>query len=211
MMIPRILHQIWVGGPVPHRFSDYMRSWTKHHPQWEYVLWTDRNLPELRNRSTYDRAHTIVPRDAVGQFRADILRYEILHRYGGLYADMDTMALRPVDEAIGDHRAFAAAEDENWVGNTYLACVPGHPVMAELISGIPASVRRNRRRRPNRITGPRYLTPIWQRYNCYVAPREHWYPFSYSDVKNSAVPSEYGDAYAMHSWDHTRRVMEARR
>ena len=47
-LIPRILHQIWLGGsPIPEEFLEFSAGWRRHHPHWEYRLWTDRRLPRL--------------------------------------------------------------------------------------------------------------------------------------------------------------------
>lgn len=209
-MIPTTIHHVWVGGPLPDHLAAYVGSWDRHHPGWEHRLWTERDLPPLQNHDLYDRAPELVPVDAIGQLRSDIARYEILLTYGGLYVDCDTEALRPVDESLAGHDAWAAAEDANWVGNTYLACTPGHPVMRALVDGLAASVARNAGRRPNRMTGPRYLTPIWRAHGCHIARQRDWYPYSYADVKRGTVPASYGNAYAAHHWDHTRRVLAAR-
>lgn len=210
-MIPKIVHHIWVGSTLPLHLAACIDTWRDNHPGWEYCLWTETNLGWLKNRDLYDAAPSLVPRDAIGQFRADIARYEILRKHGGLYTDCDTTSLRPMDDLLEGRDAFAAAEDDNWVGNTYLACTPEHPVMQELVEGIPASVKKRRGKRPNWLTGPRYLTPVWQKHNAFVAEQRLFYPYSYSDVKNGTVPSDFGDAYAVHHWEHTRSVLQARK
>lgn len=212
-MIPQTIHQIWVppGQDIPAQYLQGIRSWLDMHPNWDYKLWTDEDLHWLTRRDLYNQALELVPSDAVGQFRADIARYEILLRFGGLYVDIDTVCLRPVGEALVGHNEFAAWEDQNWVGNTYLGCTPGHPVMEKLVAGLRDSVRRaNGHLRPNRLTGPRYLTPIWLGEGCHVAPQHLFYPYSYSHVKAGTVPNEYHDAYTVHLWGHTRALMNRR-
>jgi hypothetical protein len=41
--IPKIFHWVWVGGggPIPAKFADYMESWRKNHPDWQFIVWTD--------------------------------------------------------------------------------------------------------------------------------------------------------------------------
>lgn len=212
-MIPHKIHQIWVppGEDIPAQYLKGIQSWWDHHPDWKYKLWTDNDLKWLAHRDLYDRAPELVPADAVGQLRADIARYEILLRHGGLYVDIDTVCLKPLDEALAGHDEFAAREDPHWVGNTYLGCVPDHPAMAQLVAGLRSSIRRAYGRiRPNRLTGPRYLTPVWMWHECYVAPQHLFYPYSYSHVKAGTVPTDYGDAYTVHQWGHTRSLMKAR-
>jgi inositol phosphorylceramide mannosyltransferase catalytic subunit len=210
MAIPRIIHHVWVGSPVPDEPAAWMESWRRLHPTWVHRLWRDDDLGWLTHRDLFDRAPGLVPVDAVGQLRADIARYEILARHGGLYVDCDTEALRPVDEVLTGVEVWAAMEDDRWVGNTYLASTPGHRVMQALVSGIPGSVRRRAGQRPNTMTGPQYLTPLWRSYRCPVSASRRWFPYSYRDVRNGTVPTAFGDAYAVHHWQHTRDLLEAR-
>lgn len=175
-------------------------------------MWGDEDLRWLEHRDLYEAAPELVPADAVGQLRADIARYEILAKHGGLYVDADTVALRPVDTALAGHDTFAAAEDPTWIGNTYLGSTPGHPAMLELVAGLRTSIARaDGRLRPNRLTGPQYLTAVWCRNSCHVAPTRLWFPYSYRHVRRGAVPTSYGDAYAVHRWEHTRDLQGSRR
>lgn len=211
--IPRIMHHIWIGDPMPAHLADNITAWADMHPDWDMKLWTEREIDEigLHNQALYDQAEKIVPRDAVEQFRADIVRYELLALFGGMYADVDTRPLRSIEPAIAGHHEFAAREERTWIGNAYLAAVPGHPIMQALIAGMPANVRRLRGKRPNKMSGPQYLTPVWNRHHGHVAPRDQWYPFSYIDVKRGTVPDIFGtDVYAVHEWFHTQRVLASR-
>jgi mannosyltransferase OCH1-like enzyme len=210
MAIPRIIHHVWVGSPVPDELATWMESWRRLHRSWVHRLWRDDDLGWLTHRDLFDCAPDLVPVDAVGQLRADIARYEILLRHGGLYVDCDTEALRPVDEVIAGVDVWAAMEDTRWVGNTYLAATPGHEVMRALVSGIPASVRLHAGKRPNVMTGPQYLSPLWRSHRCPVSAPRRWFPYSYRDVRRGTVPTDYGDAYAVHHWRHTRDLQASR-
>lgn len=207
-MIPRHLHVIWVGPPMPTDLAANLTEWRRLHPAWDVTVWGDDDLAWLQHRDLYDQADRLVPRDAVGQFRSDIARYEILRRHGGLYVDCDTHPLRPVDDALDGLDAFAAAENRRFVGNTYLGCTPGHPVMAELVDRTRASIAANRGRRPNWMTGPRFLTPIWLRHGCHVAPTEQWFPITYQQARSGRrVPATFPpDVYAAHEWRHVRQA-----
>jgi len=90
--IPKIIHQIWIGGPVPQEFKDFMQSWRDAHPDWEYRLWTDEDVKTfgLYNQTFYDRS------DNYG-VKSDILKWEIIYRYGGLYVDTDYECLQSFD------------------------------------------------------------------------------------------------------------------
>jgi mannosyltransferase OCH1-like enzyme len=213
LRIPKIMHHIWIGGPMPSHLSANIRAWADMHPDWDMKLWTEREIDDigLQNQALYDQAVKIVPSDAVEQFRADIARYEILAYFGGMYTDVDTRPLRNIESALDGHSEFAAREDRTWIGNTYLAATPNHPIMQEIIARMPANVHRLRGRRPNKLSGPQYITPIWNRHNGHVAPQRQWFPYSYIDVKRQTVPDTFAeDVYAVHGWDHTRRVLASR-
>lgn len=211
--IPKIMHHIWIGDPMPSHLRANCAEWGRLHPDWDMKLWTEAEIDEigLQNRALYDQAEKIVPADAVEQFRADIVRYEVLALFGGMYTDVDTRPLRNIEPALAGHHEFAAHEDRTWVGNTYLAAVPGHPIMQALVAGLPANVHRFRGKRPNKLSGPQYLTPVWNRHHGHVAPQRLWFPYSYIDVKRQTVPETFAaDVYAVHGWDHTRRVLASR-
>lgn len=208
------LHFIWIGSELPERFANNVAEWKRLHPTWECSVWTDAELDyhSLENRALYDQAEKLVPRDAVEQFRADVARYEILYQCGGFYADIDTRPWRNIEPALAGHELFAAAEDRTWIGNTYLGATQRHPALAELVRKLPGNVQQHHGRRPNKLSGPQFLTPVWRKHGGHVAPSRKWFPYSYTHVKHDAIPRDFGrDVYAVHQWDHTRRVLEARK
>lgn len=212
-LIPKIMHHIWVGAPFPSHLSANIHAWARMHPDWDFKLWTEREISDigLQNQALYDQAEKIVPRDALEQFRADIVRYELLALFGGVYVDVDTRPLRNIEPALAGHHEFAAREDRTWIGNTYVGAIPGHPIMRDIIAGMPANVHRFRGKRPNKLSGPQYITPIWNRHHGHVAPQRQWFPYSYIDVKRQTVPESFAeDVFAVHDWDHTRRVLASR-
>jgi mannosyltransferase OCH1-like enzyme len=210
--IDKTFHFIWFGKPMPQHLRDNILAWAAMHPDWKMCLWTESNLPKLRNQDLFDNAKDIVPADAVNQFRADLARYELLYDMGGFYADVDTRPLKRIDSELAGHEVFAAMEDRNYVGNTYLGSVPGHLIFREIVGAIPASVKGGKGKRPNVLTGPKFLTPIWKRRGGYTAQSHLFYPYSYTDLKNGTVPTDYHpDAVAVHEWFHTATVLEARR
>lgn len=208
-MIPRTIHQIWLGSPVPTKFLANMVAWQDLNPGWKYQLWTA-PPPNMYNEDLYWDAPMYVKPDAVWQMRADLLRYEILYREGGFYADTDTAPLRPIGDLLDGRREFAVAESQEFIGNTYLASEPGNPIFEVLIKDQKHNADKYRCAAAGVVTGPQYLTPIWSTMGGHVDHRtELWFPYSWEHVrryqeKNVAIPE---DAYAIHGWEHsvTRR------
>jgi mannosyltransferase OCH1-like enzyme len=197
-VIPKIVHHIWVGDPMPDCLEGHVETWRRLHPDWDHIMWRD--FDWLTNQHLYDTAEEITPH--VGQLRSDLARYEILHTYGGVYVDTDMEALRPIDDRMGVE-CFAGWETDGvWVNNAVLGCVPGHPLMADLIAAAPGSVARNAGARPNRMTGPHLLTPLARKHGITVHPASVFYPYHFSEIGRRV---DYGDAYAAHHWANQRK------
>jgi hypothetical protein len=140
-MIPRIIHQIWLGGPVPPVWAAMASSWQEFHPSWEYRIWSDadgRPFVET-NYSEFLRVY-----DSFSYLiqRADALRYLLLHRFGGVYADLDIECLRPIDTLLDGKGALVVMEPDihaaergiaPYLSNAFIASTPGHPLMGALL------------------------------------------------------------------------------
>ena len=202
-MIPRIIHQVWVGGPMPDHLRGYVDTVKQVHPKWEHRMWTDSDFDGwLANQDVFDRAHDIAP-GSEGQLKSDVARYEILHRFGGVYLDTDMECQHPLDGLLGV-TAFAAWELQNiWVGNTVLGSVPGSRFTETLIRRLPASVRRNAGNRPNRMTGPHFVTPIARHSDVVIHPQEWFYPYEWNRLEGG--DESFPDALCVHHWENQRK------
>ena len=156
-VVPRILHQIWLGDrELPEEFAAYRETWRTHHPAWEHRLWAEDNLPSgLRRPEVYERLR--VPAE-----RSDILRLEVLWLFGGVYVDTDFECLRPLDPVIEELDFFTAPLKPNgWVNNAFIGSVAGHPILDRALNEL----------RPREFhgydkhgTGPRFLDTLLQDY-----------------------------------------------
>lgn len=201
-MIPRIFHFIWVGDPMPDRLRRYVGTWQDIHPDWDLWMWDESTLGWLTNIDLFHHADNYT--NSPGQFRSDIARYEILHRYGGVYVDCDFEARKPID-ALRDHPAFAAWEvDDVWVNNAILGSVPGHPVWQELIDALPANVDRTLGKRPNVMTGPQFITGHFDgRDDVAIYPAAMFYPYLHSELHRR--DEDFPEALAVHRWQNAMK------
>lgn len=202
-MIPKVIHRLWLGGPEPEWTRPFRATWDR--PGWKVVDWDERRLeqmPPLVNQDVFDRAEKIAP-DHVGQLRSDVLRYEILWRYGGVYVDTDLECLKPLDPLL-DVACFAGWEvQDRWVGNTILGAVPEHPFIGKLIGGL----RGVKPGRPNRITGPHHVTRTHRATpGLTVYPQGHFYPYGWDEIRENGPGGDWpDDAFTVHHWANQRR------
>ncbi|MFC1845761.1 glycosyltransferase, partial [Candidatus Dependentiae bacterium] len=125
---PKIIHQICLEDQFPAAFVPYQQSWKDNHPEWQYKLWTKKDVAqlELRHRRLFDAQMT----DAE---KIDILKYEILYKFGGLYVDMNVESVKPFDILADNYDLFCALgpldEDVLHVETAVLGSAPGHTIM----------------------------------------------------------------------------------
>jgi len=83
--IPKIIHQIWIGNrQIPLVLEKYQKTWREQNPDWEYKLWTNE---EVKNYTfvSEDLKFLFAQALTMGE-RVDVLRYDILYQYGGIYS-----------------------------------------------------------------------------------------------------------------------------
>ncbi len=136
-VIPKIIHQIWLGPKTPPAiFKKSQESIQKLYPDWEYKLWTDADVSHLGlyNQKYYDLS------DNFGA-KADILRYELLYRYGGIYLDVDFICKKPFDRLLY-YDLFVGIQPIDCVAhicNCIIGSIPGQSVLNDCVISLGES------------------------------------------------------------------------
>jgi inositol phosphorylceramide mannosyltransferase catalytic subunit len=204
-LIPRTIHTIWLGGHPPAELQRFVETWKQHHPSWQHRHWTDPADVVIRNRALIEKAEQYVPRQSMGQFVSDVMRYEILERHGGVYIDCDMECRTSFDLLLAGRECFAGWEVQGqWIGNAILAASPAALFVQRLIEMLPWSVDANRGKRPNVSTGPQFLTKQYRGHEdeLYVYPQSFFYPAPWSSYERST--EEWPNAMAVHHWWNQR-------
>jgi mannosyltransferase OCH1-like enzyme len=103
-----------------------------HHPDWEFRSWREADLAWLHNGALFDKATSYAQ-------KADIARYEIVERFGGVYLDVDVECLRPIDEVMKDLDFLGARQPGGSMATCMFGAWPGHPLLHAVIARIPVS------------------------------------------------------------------------
>lgn len=210
--IPKIIHQIWLGSPFPEKYRAFQETWQKHHPDWEYRLWTDEDLEqfELVNRELYDAALNY------GE-KSDIARYEILYKFGGLYVDTDFECVQPLDLFHRCYDFYIGIQplDTNFVqlGIGLIGSVPGHPVLKCCID----NMAKNAAYYPQIIqkTGPIYFTRVFElvapllQDRTVALPATYFYPKGYTQKDADETLWRRPESFAVHHWEGSWLKKEA--
>ena len=211
-MIPKVFHRIWVGKPMPEHYKKYEDDWLRLNPGWAVRTWGDDDLRWLQNQQLFDDASKYAKPDAIGQFKSDVARYEILYRFGGVYVDCDVEPRKPFESLI-DVKGFAGWEQQNqFVGNTVMGSEPGNPFFLAMMDTITGTAKANSGKAATWMTGPRIVTQVYNQWtdksDLVTYPQEYFFPYSYLDLRTQGEPSlkDYSEAYSVHHWGHQREL-----
>ena len=179
--IPKIIHQIWIGpNAVPWKWiNSFRQKFLSEYPGWTHYLWTEKEIGqlELENQAAYD-----AEKEFCG--KADILRYELLYRFGGIYIDADCSWLetRDLSDLIEqtNHTGFFAAVEcekcpENGLANGVLGSSKKNPVAKMLIKQL-GQIYFECHQAPFMKTGPWLLDQVCSGLDITIFPSYYFYP-----------------------------------
>ncbi len=190
--IPPTIHRVWLGGkPIPEEHERFGGTFARHHPDWEMRLWTEEDLPELEiGEWERERART-------HSELANLARYEILHRHGGVYVDTDVECKRPLTPLLRGIDAFAALEVPGGIGTAILGSIAGHPVYAQAVR-LARQTLGTGVHSPD-ANGPRFLSLlVEQQQNVAIFGAKLFYPYLWDELERRH--ETFPDAYAVHHW-----------
>jgi len=190
MLIPTVFHRIWLGSrPLPHKFRAFGDTWRRHHPDWTVKLWTDSHLDRLDLPVFFYQARNDTE-------RADILRYVLLYRYGGVYIDTDFECRRPIGRLLEGLSAFAAYQMPENVAIGILGCTPNHPALQAAVERLPSRVAELTF---PESTGPPFFTELVTKFpEVRLFEPSLFYPYLWTEMHRQ--DEEFPDAYAVHHW-----------
>jgi mannosyltransferase OCH1-like enzyme len=179
--IPKILHQIWLGGPIPNGYLPLIEKWKNNHPDWEFRLWGDEDIKEfdLDKDEIYNKISNLGS-------KSDVLRYHIVNKYGGVYTDTDFVSLKSFNPLINYNffsGGFSILDHQNGdpeIYNGLFGSVPNHPILHQCIKNVYSSLNQSS---ILESTGPRFFTDMifkiinGEEKDVVFLPLSYFYPF----------------------------------
>lgn len=162
--LPMFLHQTWKSELMKQDYMNSFDNWSKLHPGFLHVLWTDEDNDLLVSTwfPQYLASYKWLP---IIIQKTDFVRLMYLYRYGGIYADMDYVAYQALPPLLPQLCGFMAVQspfslNEN-LQNSLMISSPGHPLVFEALEIINQTVidLKSRQKYPllnlnNKFTGP---------------------------------------------------------
>jgi hypothetical protein len=190
--VPRIIHQTFYDRKLPPQLQANVERLRAANPGWEYRFYDDADVAAFIQEHYPPLVWQYFQRiDACyGAARADLFRYLLLYKVGGVYLDIKSSATRPLDSVIrpgdrfllsqwlhndeerqawGTHheiRHIPGGEYQQW----HIVCAPGHPFLKAVLETVLSNIdlydphlHETGKRGVLRVTGPIAYTLAIQR------------------------------------------------
>lgn len=136
MTIPKVLNFVWLGSELPFKFKRMIDTWTLHNPSYVIRVWND----ELANSFMADKCLKSVY-DCTANYgkKSDVLRYEILLHFGGLYIDIDYECVQALTFLNDRACSFFCGMSNTGVveiNNGIIGCTANHPLMQSIVNSV---------------------------------------------------------------------------
>jgi mannosyltransferase OCH1-like enzyme len=136
-----IIHRIWLGdGEIPPHVRPWFPSEQIGFPGWTVRWWREDDLAQVAEAAIC--GHLLMRRDLGVGLRADILRYELLRQFGGVYVDVDFEFFRAMDEIMLEDCMHVGFERGRVASNALIASPAGFGFWEFMLRRIRAVVTR---------------------------------------------------------------------
>lgn len=127
--VPKVIWLLWLQGwdQVPDMVQACRTSWTNRNPGWKVWLLDQAMLDTFIPSTQLKRIMSSnAPREAL----SDLVRLELLHRYGGVWADATTICAKPLDDWLDEYTregffAFDRPRPDRMISTWFLAAHKG--------------------------------------------------------------------------------------
>lgn len=177
-MIPKTIHLIWLGSDLPEKFKYTVSEIKRINFDYNIIEWTDSNI-----NFRLDNQHLFEQTQNLGS-KSDILRFEILKKFGGIYMDYDFLQIKKFDELL-EYDFFVGSGDDETVWNSIVGSIPDHVIVNDFLNGLkdaqPVGLGKHNITNVMETTGPNYLTRVFLKYKklngVKIFKKNYFFPF----------------------------------
>ena len=146
--IPRLIWQTSRSLTLSDRANATVSTWIANNPTWKHMIATDDDMDIFFRTKFPPNVYEAFSKLPLGVMKADTFRLAVMYYYGGIYADVDTECVRPIDEWVGPAQtegctAIVAMESYNSFANWAFAAAPRHPVFKRALDRVVENVEQD--------------------------------------------------------------------
>jgi hypothetical protein len=122
MAIPKKIWQTcnFEEKDIPDYIDSMRHSWTAMNPGWEYQYMSEKDCIEFLDGHYGAKRADAYKKLVKGAYKGDFWRWHCIARFGGVYADIDTECVVPLDSWLDISKNFVGFKDMN--GDDYTFC-----------------------------------------------------------------------------------------
>ena len=160
--LPKNIFQTWEDHDSPEGMKKAMQSWHDLNPDWGYFFFTkeDRRafIQAYFSKEILDAYDDLIP----GAYQADLWRYCVLYRYGGIYIDTKFILHKPIDVWLPSDVNCIFVKDKDkrrahqaYIYQAFIVAPPKHVVLKVAMDRCVNNIKNcNYSIDPLSITGP---------------------------------------------------------
>jgi hypothetical protein len=160
--IPRTIHQTYMSKNLPPELHANAENIKRLNPGWSHIVHDDADIKAFIAQvygseilGYYDRID-----QRYGAARADLFRYLLMYKYGGVYMDVKSTCTQPLDDVLKADDRFVLAQWRNKPGEKHagwgtkglahvpggeyqqwhIVAAPGHPFMRAVIETVLSNI-----------------------------------------------------------------------
>ena len=210
-MIPKVIHHIWIGKKIfPHEYATFLQKWKLLYPDYNFIYWNDM-LVESSDILSDDIKQYYYSNCNIA-LKADLLRFKILEKYGGIYIDVDTEPLKRMSDEICNFNFFSGYQPNNQIAIGIMGSKIREPLVSKYIVAVLKNIPNytddlgNISEHIQPISGPEFftqhLTPYINNSIYKFFESKYFYPYSWIQMnrryENFNLTSP--DSYSVHHW-----------
>jgi mannosyltransferase OCH1-like enzyme len=138
-MIPKIIWQTYKDpfDQLQPYMLDAVNTWKTLNPEYEYRYMDDSQAAQFILEEYGQEWHDLFVGLPVGVMRGDLWRYMIIYKYGGVYTDLDTECLNPINTWLNEEYEMIVCPETNlhfcqWT----FAASAGNPILESVLDTI---------------------------------------------------------------------------
>ena len=213
---PQMIHFIWLTqiGGRPFSFINALAvlAAARHHPKDKILMWCNeepRTNPNwMRVKHLFEVRPVDPPTELEGvplefvQYKADVLRLQILQKLGGIYLDTDSLLLKPLTPLVGPEMVLAR-ESENSIAMSPIIAKPGAEFVNIWLQRMPVALKSGIWSH-HAVNLP---VDISKHHPCDIRPQAEFFPFDlrhnylFDHGRADEHEQRLGDPYALHVYE----------
>jgi len=177
MNIPKVIYQTWKTKNLHPVIENIKQDIQKLNPTYKMELFDDDDMDTWIKMNWSKHVYDTYSKLHVGAAKADLWRYLILYKNGGVYLDMDSIINRPLDELIQiDDSAIISREgNEGYFMQWMLIFEKEHPILRATIDKCINNINNPNTKDVVFLTGPGVFTEAINEAYSKHTDRKLWY------------------------------------